>query len=129
MDAREYFRTMSEEAGSSPSAIAARRAALSARHHALVNADQILAAAISEAHAVTVDAKSRLDTIGAQIDDAVAHQDLLALDTPEGVRDFQHFLLARHRDIIAVVTDAVARADAHAAQVQGLADLYRQGRD
>jgi hypothetical protein len=117
---------MSEDAGSSLSAVAAVGDALSARHDAVVTADHTLAAAVIEAHAVTVDALGRLDAISAEIENAVAQQHLLALDTAAGAREFQHFLLARHRDIIAVVSEAANRADAAAAQVQGLAASYRE---
>jgi hypothetical protein len=117
---------MSEDAGSSVSALAEVGDALSARHDALVAADQALAAAVTEAHTVTVEALARLDAIGAEVENAVAQQHLLALDTAAGARDFQHFLLARHRDIIAVVDDALTRADITAAQLAGLRDNYRE---
>lgn len=115
---------MAEHADSSVSALADVGDALSARHNALVAADQTLAAAVAEAHAVTMDALGRLDAISAEIENAVAQQHLLALDTAAGAREFQLFLLARNRDIIAVVNEAAARADAAATRMRGLADRY-----
>lgn len=116
---------MSEDAGSSVSALSDIGDTLSARHDDVVAADQALTAAVADAHAVAVDARGRLDAIGAEIANAVAQQHLLALDTAAGAREFQHFLLAKHRDIIAVVEDARVRADTAAAKLEGLLDSYR----
>lgn len=109
----------------SSAALTTAREALSARHDAVVIADRSLVAGVAEAHAATVGALARLDTIEAEIDDAVSRQHQLALDTPTGVSEFQHFLLAKRRDITTVVTDATALAEAKVAELSGLADTYR----
>ncbi|AQA02957.1 hypothetical protein BVC93_11520 [Mycobacterium sp. MS1601] len=111
--------------GTDASAITMRQNALSARHQELSAADAVLAAAVIGAHAITVQSRERLDAIGAEIENAVAQQHTWALDTAAGAREFQRFLLAKHRDITAVVTDAVADADARAAEIAQLADRYR----
>ena len=93
-------------AGGAVEAIAARQAALSARHTATADADRALVEAIAGAHAATVESIQRLDTIGAEIDGAVTNQAALALDTAVGAREFQKFLLAKQREISAVVSQA-----------------------
>lgn len=116
---------MSDDAGTAASAIAASLDALTVRHEAVASLDRALADIVAAAHTVTVAALQRLDTIGAEIEDAVAHQDRLALDTPAGAHEFQRFLLAKHRDIITVVNDAAAQGDTKAAQVRGLLAGYQ----
>lgn len=95
---------MAEEADPTASAAEVTRAALAARYEAVVAADQVLAAAVTDAHNLAVEALGRLDAIGVEIENAVTQQHLLALDTSAGAREFQRFLLDKHRDIIAVVT-------------------------
>ena len=97
---------MAEQAGVIPADLQARRAALSEQQSTAVDADCLLAAALADAHTVTVDSVSRLDSISAEIDRAVAGQAALALDTQMGAREFQRFLLAKQREIFAVVSDA-----------------------
>ncbi len=116
---------MSDDPVTQVSAIVARQSELSDRHQRLVAADEALAAAVTGAHDVTVESRRRLDAIGADIENAVAQQHSWALDTAAGVREFQLFLLARHREITTVVTDAVTAAEARAREVQELADRYR----
>jgi hypothetical protein len=97
---------MAEQAGPSVAAIQARQAALVTQHSAAAQADRVLAEALAGAHAATVEGASRLDTIAAEIDDAVRNQAALAVDTPVGAREFQRFLVAKQREIIAVVSHA-----------------------
>lgn len=116
---------MSEEADPTASAAEVTRAALAARYEAVVAADQVLAAAVTDAHNLTVEALGRLDAIGVEIENAVAQQHLLALDTSAGAREFQRFLLDKHHDIIAVLTEATAYADTKVLGLQALTDQYR----
>jgi hypothetical protein len=104
--AREYLRTMAEQAGLSISALQEKQAALSRQHGAAADADRILADALASAHAATIDAISRLDAIAAEIDRAVEHQAGIGIDTPMGAREFQRFLIAKQRQILAVVSHA-----------------------
>lgn len=116
---------VAEQAGQTGDAVAARLAALSQRHDELAEADLKLASAVSDAHAVTAGALSRLDHIEHEIESAVAAQDTLALDTVAGAHDWQRFLLAKQREIIAIVTEANEQASAKAAVLQELLASYQ----
>jgi Domain of unknown function (DUF4226) len=115
---------MPEQVGRSIDAIGERQAALSARHTAAAEADRALADALAEAHAATVEAVRRLDGIEAEIDAAVANQAALALDTAMGAREFQKFLIAKQREIAAVVSNARELGDAKKAVVDELHEHY-----
>jgi hypothetical protein len=104
--AREYGQAMAEQAGQSIGAIGEAQAALSRQHAAAADADRVLADALASAHAATVDGIRRLDAIAADIDLAVANQSAIGLDTAMGAREFQKFLIAKQREILAVVSDA-----------------------
>ncbi len=97
---------MAEQAGQSIGAIQDAQAALSRRHAATAEADRALAEALASAHAATVDGIRRLDAIAADIDRAVANQTAIGLDTAMGAREFQRFLIAKQREIQAVVSEA-----------------------
>jgi Domain of unknown function (DUF4226) len=104
--AREYGQAMAEQAGQSIGAIGEAQAALSRQHAAAADADRALAEALASAHAATVDGIRRLDAIAAEIDRAVANQAAIGVDTAMGAREFQKFLIAKQRQILAVVSDA-----------------------
>jgi hypothetical protein len=97
---------MAEQAGQSIGAVGEGQAALSRQHAAAADADRALAQALASAHAATVDGARRLDAIAAEIDRAVANQHAIGLDTAMGAREFQKFLIAKQREILAVVSDA-----------------------
>jgi Domain of unknown function (DUF4226) len=103
---REYGQAMAEQVGQSIGAIGERQAALARQHAAAADADRALAEALASAHAATVEGVRRLDAIGAEIDRAVANQTAIGLDTSMGAREFQRFLIAKQREILAVVADA-----------------------
>ncbi len=103
---REYGQAMAERAGRSIGAIAEGETALSRQHAAAVDADHALAEALASAHAATVEGVRRLDAIAAEIDRAVANQTAIGLDTSVGAREFQKFLIAKQREIQAVVSEA-----------------------
>ena len=102
----KYGQAMAEQAGRSIDAIGENQAALSKQHNAAAEADHALAEALASAHAATVDGIRRLDAIAAEIDRAVQNQAALGLDTALGAREFQKFLLAKQREISAVVSGA-----------------------
>lgn len=102
----EYRQAMAEQAGLSISAIQEKQAALSRQHRAAADADLILGEALASAHAATVDGIARLDAIAAEIERAVEHQAGAGIDTPMGAREFQRFLIAKQREILAVVSHA-----------------------
>jgi hypothetical protein len=120
----EHGQGMPEQAGRSIVAIGEQQAALSTRHAAVADADRALADALAEAHAATVEALSRLDGIAAEIDGAVANQAGLGLDTAMGAREFQKFLIAKQREISAVVSTARELADAKKAVLETLREHY-----
>ncbi len=97
---------MAEQAGQSISAIAESQAALARQHAAAADADRALAEALASAHAATVEGIRRLDVIAAEIESAVANQAVVGLDTALGAREFQRFLIAKQREIQAVVSEA-----------------------
>ncbi|KAA1248442.1 DUF4226 domain-containing protein [Mycobacterium simiae] len=97
---------MSEQAGPSLDAIQARQAALGRRYDTIVEADGALAEALASAHAIMRESIRRLDAIGAEIEGALPKQEELAADTPMGAREFQKFLLAKQREIAAIVAHA-----------------------
>ena len=119
-----YRQAMAEQAGRSIGAIGEMQAALSAQHAAAADADRALAEALASAHAATVDGVSRLDAIAAEIDSAVTNQAALGLDTAVGAREFQKFLIAKEREISAVVAHAHELDSAKAALLDTLREHY-----
>jgi hypothetical protein len=115
---------MTEQAGEAAAALAARHTALLARRHRLASADRALAALLQEAYAATAAVRRRLDGIESQIEDLVARQDELALDTPAGAIAAQRFLAAKLREIHTVVEEAAADAAAKKAVLSELAAQY-----
>jgi hypothetical protein len=116
---------MVDQAGVSASAVAMTQDALSARQGTVAEADRTLTATLNDAHHVAVEALRQLDTIESQIESAVARQGRLALDTPEGAREFHRFLLAKQRDIAAVVAGAQAHVATKVIELQALLSDYR----
>lgn len=102
----EYGQAMAEQAGRSIGAIGEGQAALARQHAAAAEADHALAEALASAHAATVESVRRLDAIAAEIERAVANQTAIGLDTSMGAREFQRFLIAKQREIQAVVAEA-----------------------
>ena len=115
---------MSEQAGHSVGAIQERQAALARQHHAAADADQVLADALASAHATLRESVRRLDAIAAEIDQAVAGQAELAVDTPMGAREFQRFLVAKQHEIAAIVADACELDRAKRAVLESLRAHY-----
>lgn len=113
---------MSDQAGSSIAALAARQAALAVRHRTATDADEVLTATLASAHAAVRDSVSRLDAIAAEIERART----LAVDSPLGAREFQRFLLAKQREITTVITDARELSRAKSVVLQGLRAQYGQ---
>jgi uncharacterized protein DUF4226 len=97
---------MSEQAGPSLGAIQARQSALATRHSTVAEADRVLTDVLASAHAAMRESIRRLDAIADEIDRSVPHQGSLAVDTPMGAREFQKFLVAKQREVVAVVADA-----------------------
>ncbi len=115
---------MAEQSGLSTGAIGEKQAALSRQLAAAADADRALVEALSSAHAATLDGARRLDAIAAEIDRAVENQAAIGLDTTIGAREFQTFLVAKQREILAVVSAARELDAAKAAVLQKLRQHY-----
>lgn len=113
---------MSDQAGSSIGAIAARQAELAVRHRAATEADRVLTETLAGAHEALRESVRRLNAIADEIESARR----LAVDAPLGAREFQRFLLAKQRDITTVVTDAREFSRIKSAVLQGLRRQYGQ---
>jgi hypothetical protein len=121
---REYGLAMAEQAGFSIGAIQEKQVALSRQHATAAQADHVLGEALASAHAAAVDGVSRLDAIAAEIDRAVENQVAMGIDTPVGAREFQKFLIAKQREIFAVVSDAHELDAAKRAMLETLLQHY-----
>lgn len=97
---------MSEQSGPSVAAIQARQAALAEQHGTVADADRVLTEVLASAHAAMRESIRRLDAIAYEIEHAAPDQNHLAVDTPMGAREFQTFLVAKQREIAAIVADA-----------------------
>ena len=95
-----------EPAGPSVAALAARQAALAGQRDTVADADRVLADVLASAHAAIRESVRRLDAIADEIDRAASGRTELAVDTAMGAREFQKFLVAKQREIAAVVADA-----------------------
>lgn len=115
---------MAEQTGHSVAAIQARQAALVRQHGQVSDVDRVLTEALASAHAATVEGVTRLDVIAREIESSVRNQAALAIDTPMGRREFHRFLVAKHREIIAVVRYARELDRAKSAVVEGLKEQY-----
>lgn len=115
---------MSEQAGPSVAAIQARQSALANRHGTVADADRVLAEVLASAHAAIRESIRRLDAIAGEIEHAAPDQAHLAVDTPMGAREFQKFLVAKQREIAAIVADAHELDRAKTAVLEGLRAQY-----
>lgn len=108
--------------GHSAAALEAARRALAARDADLADADRVLAAAVADAHAIAVDSIGRIDAIKADIDAAVTDQ---PKGSAAGAHEFGRQLIAKNRDIAAVVTEAAAAVEAKTVALKELQERYR----
>ena len=115
---------MSEQQQSALDAIQARHAAMATWHSTVADADRVLAEAIAEAHAVLREGVNRLDAIAAEIDRVASGRADPAVGTPMGAREFQKFLVAKQREIAAVVAHAHELDRAKSAVLQSLRAHY-----
>lgn len=115
---------MSEQTGPSLAAIQARQSSLASQHGTAADADRMLADVLASAHAAMRQSVGRLDAIGDEIDLAVRHHSGLAVDTPLGAREFQKFLVAKQREVAAIVADARELGRAKKTVLEGLRAQY-----
>jgi predicted component of type VI protein secretion system len=119
---------MAEQPGPSVAALQARQSALASQLSAVADADGVLTEVLAAAHAAIRESTRRLDAIADEIDRAVSGQANLAIDTPLGAREFQKFLVAKQREIAAVVTDAHELDRAKMAVLESLRAQYTGSR-
>jgi hypothetical protein len=115
---------MSEQTGPSVAAIHARQAAMASQHDSVAEADRVLTEVLASAHAAMRESIRRLDAIAEEIERAVPQHNTLAVDTPMGAREFQKFLVAKQREIAAVVADARELDRSKSAVLQSLRGEY-----
>ena len=113
--------SMSQQ-GTSAAALEAARRALAARDADLADADRVLSAAIADAHAIAATSIGRLDAIKTEINAAVSEQ---PKDSAASAQEFGRHLVAKNREIAAVVTEAVEVAEAKTVVLKELQDRYR----
>lgn len=118
---------MSEHAGPTVAALQARQVALASQHGALVEADHALTEVLASVHAALRDGIRRLDAIADEIDRAARGRSGLAVDTAIGAREFQNFLIAKTREIAALIADARELGHAKAVALEGLRAQYSVG--
>lgn len=111
---------MSDVRGAFADAARAREHDLVQRLATAVEVDRAFAETLQAACRKAVWGRRRLDAIAGEIDDAVARQGLLRLDTPAGARQFQAFLAAKTRDIHQVVDEVAADSVHRAGMLQFL---------
>ncbi|PQM44210.1 hypothetical protein C1Y40_05632 [Mycobacterium talmoniae] len=97
---------MPQQIGPSAAALEALRAALATQRASAAQADRVLTDVLAAVHAAAVAGAQRLDAVAAEIDAGVANPTGFAADTALGAREFQKFLIAKQREILAVVTEA-----------------------
>lgn len=115
---------MPAETGAHADAARAREAVLARRLYTSAATDRAFAATLHDAYRTALAGRKRLDAIEAEIRGVLADQRALALDTPTGARQFQRFLTAKTRDILAVVNDAAADSAQKAALLRTLGGGY-----
>lgn len=97
---------------------------LAAQHATAAAADTELHALLNSAHEAAAHYGRRLDNIEHAVNDAVARQSELALDTPAGAAEFRRFLHAQHRDILTVAKEAHSISATFQAQAQAILAGY-----
>jgi len=115
---------MPEELGAHADAARAREDVLARRLQQSLQADRAFLATVRGAAQVALLGRKRLDSIEAEIREALSHHGALALNTPAGARQFQRFLTAKTHDIHQVIADTVADSQARARSVRPLGGGY-----
>ena len=110
--------------GNSVAALRARQSQLADQQAAVAEADRALAQLLADVHAAMRQGARRLDAIAGEIEAAAARGDGLAADTPLGVRELQRFLLAKQREMAAIVAEAHELARTKKVELQNLHALY-----
>ncbi|GAT07601.1 DUF4226 domain-containing protein [Mycolicibacterium novocastrense] len=116
------------QSGAGIAAAQRREALLAARNATSADADAQLQTLLRGAHETATQYRHRLDAIERAIDEAVARHAGMKL-TPAAAREFQRFLLAKHKDILSVLEDAKQSDAALQSQMAALEATYAAGDD
>ncbi|BAW11617.1 Biofilm regulator, BssS [Mycobacterium tuberculosis] len=103
----------------------AREVALTQHIGVSAETDRAVVPKLRQAYDSLVCGRRRLGAIGAEIENAVAHQRALGLDTPAGARNFSRFLATKAHDITRVLAATAAESQAGAARLRSLASSYQ----
>ena len=123
-DGRRTVEHTSEQAGISADMLRARQAALADRHAGAADADRVLTDVLASVHTATRHSIRRLDAIAEEVERAVLEQEAFSPDTPMGARELHTFLVAKLREIRAVVADADELGRAKRAVLESLRVQY-----
>lgn len=103
----------------------AREVALTQHIGVSAETDRAVVPKLRQAYDSLVCGRRRLGAIGAEIENAVAHQRALGLDTPAGARNFSRFLATKAHYITRVLAATAAESQAGAARLRSLASSYQ----
>ncbi|MCW2650986.1 MAG: Biofilm regulator BssS [Mycobacterium sp.] len=109
--------------GQTGDAVNAARASLKHNKAAINDTDQHLGQALSDAHTAAARTQQRLVDLDAQVRSGVAALQPF-VTTPVGQQQMAAFLMAKTREVQAVVSDARLTSRSHAAIVGGLSERY-----
>ncbi|MGV0626958.1 DUF4226 domain-containing protein [Mycolicibacter minnesotensis] len=115
---------MPEELGAHADAARTREATLERWLQGSARADGIFEETVRGAAKQAALGRARLDSIEAEIGDALNKQTALSLDTPAGARQFQLFLTAKTREILRVLDDTAADSRARADALRSVRGGY-----
>ena len=110
-----------EPGGQAGDALRSAAADLAAARARLAEVDAVLIGVLRDAHLVAVESIDRLTACSDEIEAAVRAR---RTDTPAAGRQFAGFLLAKNREITAIVADARAASTAAAQAVRSLTAAY-----
>ncbi len=113
---------MALQEGESGLQLASARAALAARDADLADADRRVAEAVAAAHAAATQAIARMDEIRADLD---AVGTARAPESPAEAHELTRLLVAKQREVTALVQDARTVAETNRIVLQHLSERYR----
>lgn len=113
---------MALQEGESGPQLASARAALAARDADLADADRLMAEAVAEAHSAATQTIARMDEIRADLDAVATAR---APEGPAEAHELTRLLVAKQREITALVQDARAVAESNSIVLQHLSERYR----
>ena len=113
---------MALQEGESGPQLASARAVLAARDADLADADRLMAEAVAAAHAAATQSIARMDEIRADLDAVATAR---PPESPAEAHELTRLLVAKQREITALVQDARAVAESNSIVLQHLSERYR----